>query len=135
MMTKTLKTYSPIDGSLYVQRNYADINQINTTLKLAHLAQKQWKNTSLQERIELCSKAVELFVARKVEIAEELCWQMGRPIKYAEGEVESFAARANYMISIADEALAQVTIRVKSGFVRYIKRDLVGVVLVIAPWE
>jgi len=60
---------------------------------------------------------------------------MGRPIKYAEGEVASFAARSNYMISIADEALAQVTISEKTGFDRYIKREPVGVVLVIAPWN
>jgi acyl-CoA reductase-like NAD-dependent aldehyde dehydrogenase len=49
-MTKMLKAYSPIDGSLYVQRDYADINQINTALQLAHSAQKHWKLTSLKEK-------------------------------------------------------------------------------------
>jgi acyl-CoA reductase-like NAD-dependent aldehyde dehydrogenase len=60
MMTITLKTYSPIDSSLYVQRDYADIQQINTALQLADSAQKTWKNTSLQERKKLCVKAVDV---------------------------------------------------------------------------
>jgi acyl-CoA reductase-like NAD-dependent aldehyde dehydrogenase len=135
MMTKTLKTYSPIDGSLYVERDYADITKINAALQLAHSAQKTWKNTSLQERKTLCSKAVEAFVESKEKIAEELCWQMGRPIRYAEGEVQSFADRANYMTSIADDALAKITVNEKAGFERYITREPVGVVLVVAPWN
>jgi len=135
MMTETLKTYSPIDGSLYVQRDYADIGQINAALQLAHTAQKNWKSIPLQQRKKLCSKAIKAFVARKGEIAEELCWQMGRPIRYAEGEVVSFADRSNYMISIADDALAPVTLNDKTGFDRYIKREPVGVVLVVAPWN
>lgn len=130
-----LKAYSPIDGSLYVQRDYADINQINTALQLAHSAQKHWKLTSLKERKALCSKAVDEFVACKSMIAKELCWQMGRPIKYAEGEVASFADRSKYMISIATDTLAPIEVSEKYGFDRYIKREPVGVVLVIAPWN
>jgi len=134
-MTTTLKTYSPIDGSLYVERQYADTNQINNVLELAVSAQKSWKTTSLLERKRLCYKAVEAFVGLKEQVAEELCWQMGRPIRYAEGEVMSFASRASYMISIADKALALISVNEKSGFDRYIKREPVGVVLVVAPWN
>lgn len=134
-MTTTFKTYTPIDGSLYVERQYADTNQINKALTLAVSAQKSWKTRSLLERKRLCAKAVEAFVGLKEQIAEELCWQMGRPIRYAEGEVRSFAARSNYMISIAVDALAPVSMSDKAGFDRYIKREPVGVVLVVAPWN
>ncbi|MCB1323471.1 MAG: aldehyde dehydrogenase family protein, partial [Leptospiraceae bacterium] len=75
------------------------------------------------------------FVANKAVIAEELCWQMGRPIRYAANEVRSFADRARYMISIADETLTPVQVGDKPGFIRYIDREPVGVVLVIAPWN
>ena len=134
-MTKTLQSYTPIDGSLYVERDYASIDEINETLDLACLAQKSWKQTSLQDRKKLCTRAVELFLENKTKIAGELCWQMGRPIRYAEGEVCSFADRAIQMISIADEALETISVSDKAGFDRYIKRDPVGVVLVIAPWN
>lgn len=134
-MTTQLEVYSPIDGSLYVQREYADNKKINAALLLAKAAQKKWKQIPIDERKSLCSIAVQQFEAKTTEIAQELCWQMGRPIKYAEGEVTSFADRARYMISVSEQALAPVTVSEKSGFDRYIKREPLGVVLVVAPWN
>ena len=134
-MTSIQKTFSPIDGSLYIERNYADTVQIHAALKSAKKAQAAWCNTSLDERKAICSRAVDAVVANKEQIANELCWQMGRPIRYAAGEVNSFADRSRYMISVANEVLAPVQASEKAGFVRYISREPVGVVVVIAPWN
>lgn len=134
-MTATQKTISPIDGSLYVERNTADADQISATLQKAKQAQTAWQKTDLNERKIICSRMIEAFVANKEQIANELCWQMGRPIRYAANEVNSFAERSRYMISVANEALASVQVSEKPGFIRYISREPVGVVLVIAPWN
>ncbi len=134
-MTETQKTISPIDGSLYVERNYADTAQIHAALQQAEKAQVDWCKTTLSERKAICSRVVETFVANREQIAHELCWQMGRPIRYTAGEVNSFADRARYMISVADKALAPIQVSEKAGFMRYISREPVGVVLVIAPWN
>lgn len=134
-MTSIQKTFSPIDGSLYIERNYADTVQIHAALKSAKKAQAAWCNTSLDERKAICSRAVDAVVANKEQIANELCWQMGRPIRYAAGEVNSFADRSRYMISVANEVLAPVQVSEKAGFIRYISREPVGVVVVIAPWN
>lgn len=134
-MTSIQKTFSPIDGSLYIERNYADTAQIHAALKNAKKTQVAWRNTSLGERKAICSRAVDAVVANKEQIANELCWQMGRPIRYAAGEVNSFADRSRYMISVANEALAPIQVSEKAGFIRYISREPVGVVLVIAPWN
>ena len=134
-MTAMQKTISPIDGSVYVERPLADNEQIQAALAKTSQAQADWRNTPLSERKAICGRAVEAFVANKAAIAEELCWQMGRPIRYAANEVRSFADRARHMISIADDALAPVQVGDKPGFIRYINREPVGVVLVIAPWN
>ena len=39
------------------------------------------------------------------------------------------------MIAIADSALANIELAQKDGFIRYIKREPLGVALVIAPWN
>jgi acyl-CoA reductase-like NAD-dependent aldehyde dehydrogenase len=130
-----IQCISPVDGSVYVERQTASAEQIQQTLSAAVEAHKQWKNTTIKQRQELCSKAVDAFVARKAEIAEELTWQMGRPISQAPGEVGGFEERARYMIKIADTALADVKPEPKDGFARYIKREPLGVVFVIAPWN
>jgi acyl-CoA reductase-like NAD-dependent aldehyde dehydrogenase len=134
-MSKTFSTISPIDGSPYVERAYASVDDIQATLDTAQAAQQSWKKTPLSERKSLCTKAVDAFVAKKDQIAEEICWQMGRPIRSAAGEVGGLEERARTMINLADQGLAPVKLEKKPGFERWIQREPVGVVFVIAPWN
>ena len=70
------------------------------------------------------------------EIAEELAWQMGRPIRYGQGELRGVEERARYMADVAQTALAPVVpIDSRPGFERYVTREPVGVVFTIAPWN
>lgn len=98
-------------------------------------AQRKWRQTTIAERAEICSRAVDALVANKSDIAAELTWQMGRPINYTPGEVAGLEERARYMISIADEALQPDMIEPKQGFNRYIRHEPIGVVFVVAPWN
>ena len=131
----TIQCISPVDGSVYVERQSADSAEIQQVLSAAESAQKSWKKIPVAERMALCSKAVDSFVARRDEIASELTWQMGRPISQAPGEVSGFEERARYMIEIAERALADIKPAAKDGFTRYIKREPIGVVFVVAPWN
>ena len=134
-MTKGIKTISPIDNSVYVQRDFASREEIDKILERAQAAQKTWKATPLSERKKLCSKAVDAFVAKKEQIAEEICWQMGRPIRSAAGEVGGLEERARKMIELADQGLADIKLDEKEGFERWIQREAIGVVFVVAPWN
>ncbi|MCE7043496.1 aldehyde dehydrogenase family protein [Dyadobacter sp. CY312] len=132
----TQKTISPIDGSVFVERNVADDVSIETALTKAALAQKEWRKTTLAEREMICRKAVEYFLDHADEIGLELTWQMGRPIRYTANEIrKGFQERAKYMISVAEKALADVAVEEIDGFKRFIRRDPLGVVFVIAPWN
>jgi acyl-CoA reductase-like NAD-dependent aldehyde dehydrogenase len=130
-----LTTYSPVDGSIYVERDYASSTVIDTTLENANSAYESWRDTSLADRKKLCAAAVDCFVANQEQICTELTWQMGRPRRFGPGEINGFVERASHMISIADEALATIAVENKAGFTRYIKREPVGVVFVVAPWN
>jgi acyl-CoA reductase-like NAD-dependent aldehyde dehydrogenase len=129
------QTISPIDGSVYVERETATPSQIDQILTLARNAQSEWKERPVGERAEWCSRMVDAFVAQKDRIAEEITWQMGRPIRYTPLEVARFEERARYMISAANKALADVQVEPQTGFTRFIRREPVGVVLVLAPWN
>jgi acyl-CoA reductase-like NAD-dependent aldehyde dehydrogenase len=61
---------------------------------------------------------------------------MGRPVSQSPNELRrGFQERALYMCTIAAEALADVPVEKKEGFERFIRREPLGVVLVIAPWN
>ncbi|WP_298628417.1 aldehyde dehydrogenase family protein [uncultured Legionella sp.] len=134
-MTETLKTYSPIDNSLYVERPFASQHEIEKALLNAQSAQKLWQLASIAEREEYCLAAINVLVAAKEAIAEELCWQMGRPIRYAQSEINGMEDRSRYMIAAAQSVLAPVELPDKAGFIRYIKREPLGTLFVIAPWN
>jgi len=134
-MSNTLQTISPIDGSVYVERSFANTDDIQMALEKASSAQQAWKKTPLAERKAICSRATDAFVAKKDEIAHEITWQMGRPIGSAAGEVAGTEERARKMIELADQGLATIKIADKPGFDRWIQREPVGVVFVIAPWN
>jgi acyl-CoA reductase-like NAD-dependent aldehyde dehydrogenase len=134
-MSDRLVTQSPVDGSVYAERPFATRSDIERALDVAVRAQQTWKRVPLKERAALVSRAVDAFVARKAELAQEITWQMGRPISQSPGEIGGFEDRARYMISIADQALADVEPAPKPGFRRFIRREPLGVVLVIAPWN
>jgi len=134
-MTQEFNCISPIDGSVYVSRRYTEPSAINDRLQKAVQAQKQWAKTPLKQRQSICSAAIDHLVANKQTLATEICWQMGRPIAYAAGEINGLEERARKMIELSDEALANIKIPQKPGFERWIQRDPVGVVLIIAPWN
>ncbi|MGB1239395.1 MAG: aldehyde dehydrogenase family protein [Pseudomonadales bacterium] len=134
-MSNTQNTISPIDGSVYVSRELANAEQIQTALDKSATAQAAWKKKSIADRAAICTKMVDCFVAKKEEIGEELAWMMGRPIRYGQGEVAGMEERARHMIAIAESALAPQQLAEKAGFTRYIKREALGVVFVVAPWN
>jgi acyl-CoA reductase-like NAD-dependent aldehyde dehydrogenase len=79
---------------------------------------------------------VALMVGRADRIAIELTWQMGRPVVQSPMEIRrGFQERADYMIGIAGSAMADIVLEPKEGFRRFIRREPLGVVLVLAPWN
>jgi acyl-CoA reductase-like NAD-dependent aldehyde dehydrogenase len=134
-MTETLKTISPVDGRVYVERPLETAAGIDRALAIAQRAQVAWSATPLAERCALLTQAVDAFVAKSADIAAEITWQMGRPIRYTPGEVKGFEERARYMLEVAPAALAAVNPGEKAGFQRQIKRVPLGVIVVVAPWN
>jgi len=134
-MSDIQKTISPVDGRVYVERPHATEAQIQQVLGRARSAQAQWKQVPLAERAQIVNRFVDAFVARKQKIAEEITWQMGRPLGQSPGEVRGFEERARHMVQIASEALADMDAGPREGFRRFIRREPLGVVLVLAPWN
>src|SRR5262249_44716305 len=107
-MSDRFSVKSPVDGSAYVERPFATATEVERALAAAVRAQRSWKRAPLSERVALATQAVEKFVARSGELAEEITRQMGRPISQSPGEIRGFEDRARYMIGVAEQALADI---------------------------
>src|SRR5437868_6149119 len=136
MSPQVQRTITPIDGSLYAERPLASAREIDAALERAAAAQRQWRQVPVGERSAIVRRMVAWCAAHADKLGEELTWQMGRPIAYTPNEIRrGFQERALHMCSLAESALADVRVEPKAGFERFIRREPLGVVLVVAPWN
>jgi acyl-CoA reductase-like NAD-dependent aldehyde dehydrogenase len=133
-MTDTVKIISPLDGSVYAERPVASAAEIDSAVVRAKAARKAWGETTIPERQKILSHFVDALLLMNDDIVPELAWQMGRPVRFG-GEKRGVEERSRYMIELAAEALALSIKPEKEGFTRYITREALGTVMVIAPWN
>jgi acyl-CoA reductase-like NAD-dependent aldehyde dehydrogenase len=75
-------------------------------------------------------------VADKDRLGRDLTRQMGRPIRYTPNEIAGgLAERTRRMVELAPAALADIAASDKPGFTRFVRKDPLGVVFVVAPWN
>ena len=129
-----IQTITPIDNTIYVERHYSS-NKIEDTLSNSVIAQNEWGELSVKERVKLLENFVSDFLSKENQIIEEITRQMGRPISQAISELKGFKERADYMLSIAEDKLQNIYLPEKENFKNYIKRIPMGVSFVIAPWN
>ena len=135
-MNKKLEIISPVTVEVYVSREYADNRRIESVLESSVKAFSSWKDTPIQTRSEICIRAIQYFQNHSENWGHELTMQMGRPVRYSPNEIlNGFSERAEYMIGIAEQALSAINPSEKEGFKRFIKKEPLGTVLVLAPWN
>jgi acyl-CoA reductase-like NAD-dependent aldehyde dehydrogenase len=133
-MPDTVKIISPIDGLVYAERPVAADSAIEATLSAARGALPAWRALSVAERGKYVLAFLDALSAVNDEVTTELAWQMGRPVRYG-GEKRSLEERVRAAVPLAEESLKPYFPPQKEGFRRYITREPVGIVMVIAPWN
>lgn len=133
-MTQTIRLISPVDGAVFAERPLLSGEEARAAVTRARAAQPAWARRPLAERIARVRAGIEALNAMQDRIVAELAGQIGRPVRYG-GELSGVNERADYMARIASEALAPTEIEDSDRFRREIRREPLGVVLVVAPWN
>ena len=129
-----IQLISPVDGSVYAERVPLSPDAARSVVARAKAAQKGWAARPLDERIALVRQGVAHLNALKDRVVDELAWQMGRPTRFG-GEFGGVNARTDYMAEIAAQTLAPVMVEDSDKFRRYLAREALGVVFIVAPWN
>ncbi|KQW75833.1 aldehyde dehydrogenase [Devosia sp. Root413D1] len=133
-MTDRVQIVSPIDGRVYAERKVATGAEIDAAVAKTRRAREVWAEVTVKERVKFLEHFLDALLARNDEIVPELAWQMGRPVRYG-GEKRGVEERSRHMIGIAEESLKPSMRPDKPGFTRWIAREPLGTVMVIAPWN
>jgi acyl-CoA reductase-like NAD-dependent aldehyde dehydrogenase len=127
---------SPVDGSVYAERTTVTETERDAVLAAAEAARAGWRATPIERRVAIVEAMVRYMESVADDIAVELAHQMGRPVAYGGNEIRrGYQERARYMSSIAAERLADIPVESPAGFNKFLRRDPIGSVLVVAPWN
>lgn len=134
-MAKMLDVTNPYTEETAFTLPMLSLTDVDAVVRSARTAFAEWRWATAAERRALCNRFVDAFDGDRDEIAKNLAMQMGRPIKHAYNEVNGTLDRARHMIAIAEDTLKDEYLPEKTGFVRYIRHEPLGVALDIAAWN
>lgn len=126
---------NPYTGDIACSVEITDETKLSRILDDARKASRELGATTVDQRVELCERALAKFEARTDEIAADITRQMGKPLSQARGEVSGMAGRWRHLLSIAKEALADIVLPPKENFERRIAKAPLGVVLDLPAWN
>lgn len=138
MSLETITTISPATNEPVITRTGVSSEDLGRIPVTAQAAFRSFSQTTLEQRQNIVAKALDILEKRKDELAKEITEQMGRPISYTGVEVATAIKRGKYLNRISSSVLGEEGIvpgEEEKGFRRYIKRQPVGVVFIIFPWN
>jgi acyl-CoA reductase-like NAD-dependent aldehyde dehydrogenase len=134
-MSPVLKVLSPFSHEVVGEYPMDSFFGVSDKAMRLQSAQAKWKKVPLKIRVEAVQMALDYFTENKMEIAKDISLQMGRPIAQAPGEINGLLERANYLCSVAEDALSDMALPEKPNFERAILREPLGVIFVISAWN
>lgn len=130
----TLSVVSPVDGSIYIERQLADEQAIATALTEARLACDRWGREPVTERVAVCARLLDRVKGGYPRIAESLAWQVGTPLAQGMAELADAEDLARTMMGLGPHVLADIHGPEEPGVERFVRRVPHGVVFVTLPW-
>jgi acyl-CoA reductase-like NAD-dependent aldehyde dehydrogenase len=130
-----LKVINPYDQKPLCELPWDNDERLEKKIIAAGEVYAGWHRMALEERAIQVRRGLERFRNASETVARDLSKQMGKPIRQARNEVKGFFERAEYMLSIAKEALSPDILPAKEGFHRRIEHAPLGLVLDIAAFN
>jgi succinate-semialdehyde dehydrogenase/glutarate-semialdehyde dehydrogenase len=133
-LTVSYRSVNPATGE--VLKTYAEHTdqEMMDALATADKAFVSWSTRPIEERAKIISRAAQLLLERKSELAKLATLEMGKRIAESRGEVELSAAILQYFADHAAEFLAPKPFKSAMGDAR-IEFSPFGVLLSIQPWN
>ena len=132
---QTVKTYSPVDGSLLAEVAEATKEDIDAAVSSAREAFKTWKNSTVKERAKILNQIADIIDANAELLATVETMDNGKPIRETMAvDVPLAAEHFRYFAAaiISEEDSAKM---LDNNTLSLILREPIGVVGQIVPWN
>lgn len=127
---------NPATGELVQEYPSATDADIQDAIASAQKAYQEWsRTTTVAERAALVQRVADLHLERKDELAAIIQREMGKPLDQCIGEVEFSADIISYYAKNGEDFLKDQELPVEDGQRTFIRRQGLGVLLGIMPWN
>lgn len=110
--------------------------EVDEALRVADSAYRTWsQRSSVRDRAALADQFATLMDSRKVELANIINREMGKPISQGIGEVDFSVKICRAFARHAEEWLADEPLNVDDGLTSFFRFQGLGVILGIMPWN
>ena len=132
----TFAVTNPNTGQVEETFDSLTAEEIPGVIDRADRAFKQWRDTPMQKRSEILSKAAEIFESRAEELADIIGHEMGKPKQQGVNEAKKVAMTARWFAENAPGFLETTELPQAQGAdSTYVKHEPLGVLLGIMPWN
>jgi len=133
----TFETIDPFTGRAWATAPDADAQDVDAAVRAARSAfdDGPWGQTTGTERGRLMRRLAELIAANAERIAIVETTDNGKLIREMRGQLEGLAGYYHYFAGAADKIHGETIPSDKSNFFVYTRREPVGVVGAITPWN
>jgi aminobutyraldehyde dehydrogenase len=130
------KVLNPATGELLVALPEASVEQVNQAVTAAQRAFESWSETTAAERAKMLLKLADAIEARAEEFARLESLNCGKPFARALGdEIPAIADCYRFFAGAARSMTGPLAGEYLAGHTSMVRRDPVGVVGSIAPWN
>lgn len=103
---------------------------VSIAAKTAKEAWFRWRGSSMTSRVEVLERFAGLLTGEADTLAEQMAWEIGKPVMYGKAEVFRTAALLNDLTRRADDLL-----EIRCGPDTVVRRRPVGVIAIVTPWN
>ncbi|MFI8412283.1 NAD-dependent succinate-semialdehyde dehydrogenase [Paeniglutamicibacter gangotriensis] len=126
---------NPTTGIVEASYPTATDANIQTALDRTHAAFGTWNTSEISKRATLLNRVADLYEERRGELAAIITREMGKPIFQAGKEIDITASIYRYYAANGAKFLADEELEVAAGGTAVIRKEGVGVLLGIMPWN
>ncbi len=121
---ETVQTYPTATGA-----------EVQDALARAHAAYGSWRRTEKAQRSEILTTVAALYKERRDELAQIITREMGKTLAEAKGEIGLVVSIYRYYAENGPELLADEPLHPKMGGDALIRKEPIGPLLGIMPWN
>lgn len=128
-------TLNPATGEQLATYDTLTDEQVERLIDQAVQTSRTWRQVPLDERSQALTRIADLYEERAEELAQTITREMGKPITAARGEIKTVVGIYRYYAEQGPGFLKDEKIDVQGSGSAYIRREAIGVLLGIMPWN